>query len=573
MKANNSFCGITPKQAARQPRRTVRRRLSFSLVLALLASSAAPVAHAQEIDVQELTIEQVQKAFAAGTYTSEQLTKAFFDRISKYDPYYNTFIAMNPAALEQARAIDKRRAAGEKLGPLAGVPVVVKDSMDMAGLPTTGAWAVLSSAAGGVDLLPEHDAPVVGRLRAAGAILIGKANLDALSASSTNANTSWRGPVFNVVNRDFAPGASSSGSAAAIGANFAVVGLGEETGGSIQNPAGAQSVVAVKPTFGLVPNIGVQPASSSLQDVMGPFARTVRDVAIALDTIAGYTIEDPKTIASVGNIPAKGYAAGLSNTALHRAHIGLYGPGWGGQALSPETEALYESALAELKARGALVVKDPFSGSGFADLRNNRPPNTTTRVTLPYDFQAYLSHLGPSAPIHTLAEFRALPAKRGLEHASYLGEEGDLFGKGGSREPKPEDTVYIASLKDPTVPPDTSAYIAYREASLRKFREVMAANHLDALVFPQVPEEYPRIFSDQKINATTGPLFNIANLPGVVVPAGAYKDHVPFAIIFIGDLFSEGRLLGYAYDYEQATHHRMVPTLVTERYPMPAKTP
>lgn len=519
------------------------------------------------IAVEELTVEQIQRGFAEGIYTSEQLTQAFLDRIALHDPFYNIFIALNPAALDEARALDKRRAAGETLGPLAGVPAVVKDSMDMAGMATTSGWSVFSSVAGGVDIFPERDAPVVAKLRAAGAIIIGKVNLSALSKSGTDANTSFVGPVFNPANRNIAPGGSSAGSAAAVAANFAVIALGEETGGSIQNPAGAQSVVAVKPTFGLVANTGVQPACTSLQDVMGPFARTVRDTALALDAIAGHALDDPKTMAAVGRIPAGGYAAGLSKTALRGARIGLYGPGWG-PAMSDETQALYDRTAAALAARSAALVEDPFAGSGFADLRENRPANTTPRVTLVRDFQAYFDRLGPNPAIRSFDELRALPRKLGLGNAPYLGEGGDLVGKGGVLEPKPDETVYMETLKAPRIVPDVSAYISCRERLLDTFREVMARERLDALLFPQVLEKYPPIFSKGEIKAAVGWIFSVANLPGVVVPAGLYDGDVPFSVIFVGDLFTEEKLLGYAYDYEQATRLRVVPALATERHPL-----
>ena len=250
-----------------------------------------------ELDVVELTISDVQAGFAAGRFTSEALTLAFLARIEHYEPYYNAFTFMNPTALADARAIDIRRAAGEALGPLAGVPVVVKEAMDMVGFPSTGGWSGLNSATGGIDLFPERDAPVVARLKAAGAVILGRTNIPAFSHDGARANTSWDGPTFNAVDRSICPGASSSGTATAVSASFAVVGLAEETGGSIQNPGAAQSLVSVKPSFGLVPNTGVMPLAGSTRDVVGPHAKSVRDAALLLDVLAGYTPEDPKTVA------------------------------------------------------------------------------------------------------------------------------------------------------------------------------------------------------------------------------------------------------------------------------------
>ncbi|WP_174243249.1 amidase, partial [Beijerinckia sp. L45] len=259
-----------------------------------------------------MTVADVQAAFAAGALTSEALTQAYLDRIALYNSRYVAVITMNEDALADARAIDKRRAAGEALGPLAGVPVVVKDTMDMAGLPSTGGWRLLSARAGGTDLIPATDSPVVARMRAAGCIILGKTNVPVLSATGSHASDSWAGVGLNAVMPDRIPGGSSAGTATAVAGSMAVLGLAEETGGSIQNPASAQDLVGIKPTFALVPNAGVMPLAGSTRDVVGPIARCVRDAALTLDVLAGFSPEDPKTVAGIGHKPKGGYAADLS---------------------------------------------------------------------------------------------------------------------------------------------------------------------------------------------------------------------------------------------------------------------
>ncbi|WP_043353417.1 amidase, partial [Methylobacterium sp. B1] len=186
--------------------------------------------------LSEMTVADAQAAFARGV-TAEALTRAFLARIENYNPRYNAVIFLNPHAVEEARAIDRRRAAGEALGPLAGVPVVIKDTMDVAGLPTTAGWHFLCAKAGGVDLMPATDAPVVARMRAAGCVILGKTNVPVLSATGSHANDSWAGPTLNAMAPDLLPGGSSAGTATAVAASLAVLGLAEETGGSIQNPA------------------------------------------------------------------------------------------------------------------------------------------------------------------------------------------------------------------------------------------------------------------------------------------------------------------------------------------------
>ncbi|WP_063799980.1 amidase [Bradyrhizobium valentinum] len=501
--------------------------------------------------VLELSITDIQQAYAAKKYTAEELTRAFLDRIAQYEPSYNAFVTMNPSSLDDAKEIDRRLASGDKLGPLAGVPVVIKEAIDVAGLPSTAGWEKLSSRAGGVDLIPATDAPVVTRLRAAGAIILGKTNIPAFSDDGTRANTSWDGPTRNAVNPDLAPGGSSSGTATAVSASFAVIGLAEETGGSIQNPAAAQSLVSVKPTFGLVPNTGVAPLAGSTRDVVGPHAKTVRDAAIVLDMLAGYTPEDPKTIASFGNIPDGGYAAGLSETALKGKRIGLYGRGWRNEDLSDGTKKLYGRGISELEARGAIVLSDPFAGSGFADLAlpgvSYDPRGMESAA---YDLEQYLRRLGPNTATGSVAELVKLIGENPFEGDGYLAWYGGAL---------PE---LKASISDPTKVPDLSSFRALREKHLRIFNKVMEEKDLDALVFPQMTKPVPPLFSDESYSATTVSEINITGVPSVSVPAGIYKNGSPFSLIFIGRLWDEANLLAMAFDYEQATKHRIVPKLV-----------
>lgn len=506
-----------------------------------------------EIDVVELTISDVQAGFTAGRFTSEALTLAFLARIERYEPYYNAFTFMNPTALADARAIDIRRAAGEALGPLAGVPVVVKEAMDMVGFPSTGGWAGLNSATGGIDLFPDRDAPVVARLKAAGAVILGKTNIPAFSHDGARANSSWDGPTFNAVDRSICPGASSSGTATAVSASFAVVGLAEETGGSIQNPGAAQSLVSVKPSFGLIPNTGVMPLAGSTRDVVGPHARTVRDAALLLDVLAGYTPEDPKTVAGIGKLPKGGYAAGLDSASFAGARVGLYGAGWRTKPISAETQALYDTAIATIAGLGAEAIADPFAGTGFADLALNMEFDDRGLESIVYDLEMFLRRLGPSAAATSFAALKGLLSEDPFASDKLLG----IHAK------KP---VLAKSLIDATVPPDLSEFLAAREAYLAIFDKVMAHKQLDVLVFPQMSEALPGIFSEATYPATTVSEINIAGLPGVTVPAGQYGNGAPFALILVGPLWSEAKLLGYAQAYEQASRKRIVPQLVAEPY-------
>ncbi|MGI4858709.1 MAG: amidase, partial [Janthinobacterium lividum] len=457
------------------------------------------------IDVLELTVERIQAAFAAGTLSAAALCEAYLARIARINPRYNAIIFPNPAALDDARAIDRRRAAGETLGPLAGVPVVVKDTMDMVGFPTTGGWSLLYSKTGGVDLLPATDSPVVARMRAAGCVILGKTNVPVLSATGSHANDSWAGPTLNAVDPAFMPGGSSAGTATAVAASLAVLGLAEETGGSIQNPASAQALVGIKPTFALVPNAGVMPLAGSTRDVVGPIARCVRDAALTLDLLAGYSPEDAKTVAGVGMRPRGGYAAGLRTDALQGRRLGLYGPGWRNRALSAETTELYQRAQREMTERGAVLLDDPFAGSGFAELGRPAPGSdhfdARGMETLPYDMQKYLERLGPDASVKSWRDFVAATRAE------------DPFAPAGVLTYMSSLPDFATCLADPAAPPASAAFFALREQYLEIFADVMARHALDALVFPQLRDALPPRDGTETLHETTVCEINIAGLP------------------------------------------------------------
>lgn len=504
------------------------------------------------IDLTELTVERVQAGFASGAFTSETLTKAYLKRIEEFNPSYNAIVFFNEKAVEEARAIDARRAAGEKLGPLAGVPVVVKEAMDMKGFPTTGGWSLLYSKTGGVDLLPETDSPVVARMRQADTVILGKTNIPILSHTGAHANGSWAGSTYNSAGREFLPGGSSAGTATAVGANFCVLGLAEETAGSIQNPASAQGLVGIKPTFGLVPNAGVMPLAS-LRDVVGPIARCVRDAALTLDVLAGFSMEDPKTNASVGRRPKGGYASKLDKGALAGKRIGLYGPGWRNSTFGEETISLYARAQEELKKLGATFVNDPFAGSGLRELRKPIMPGAEFDArgmeSIPYDIEKYLQRMGANVALKTFADFAKATEKEGA------------FGPNGVLSYMPHSPEFVEVMKNPSNPPDMASFIALRETYLDIFNSVFDKHKLDAVIYPQMRGPLGPLHGDEVIDAMVVSEINIAGLPAVTVPAGFYASGAPFNLVIVAPQWSEADILALAYAYEQGTTHRKAPEL------------
>lgn len=535
---------ITPnanRDRRRHPTRVVRVGCLLAIVAGLLGvgASARPTAAP---DVVELTAVQVHEDLLAGRYTVTELTQAFLDRIARYEDHYNAFISMNPEVLRIAAALDAELATTGPRGPLHGVPVVIKDNLDYGGLVTTAGFEGFSAAAGGVDMVPGDDAVAVERLREAGAIILGKTNMPDFAGHGTRTRSSVAGETLNPYAPDRVPGGSSGGTATAVNASFAVLGLGTETGGSIQNPAAAQALVGVKPTFGLVPLEGVVPMDATYRDVVGPLARTVRDAALALDVIAGPSPEDFASYAGAEHIPEQGFAAGLTTTALAGKRFGLVGPGWRDSflPLAPATSALYAEAVRAVEAEGAQVVEDPFAESGWVELYEASPRAPSGS----HDMAVYLQGLGRSAAFNSVEEWEALAGR-------------DF--RGGRRRPP------VA----PTATEEGDAFQAWRREMRELFRTVMEEHDLDGLFFPQAGEPIRPLIEDPERpeyrpnNHAELPsnIINDIGLPTVTVPFAYYEDGTPFVLAFIGDLWTDAALLAYAYDLEQATTARVAPQL------------
>lgn len=496
------------------------------------------------IDVVELTTKQIQAAYAAGEYTAVELTQAFLDRIELHEGHYNAMISMNSDALATAAALDQEYASGRLRSPLHGVPIVIKDNLDYRGLVTTAGYSGFSAATGGVDMIPSDDAAAVERLRDAGAIVLGKTNLPDFAGDGTRTKSSVAGVTLNAYDVTRAPGGSSGGTATAVNASFAVLGLGTETGGSIQNPAAAQALVGVKPTFGLVPLEGVVPISGTYLDVVGPMAKTVYDAAVTLDVLAGPSQEDLATYASVGHMPKGGYAAQLSTSALQGKRFGLVGSGWREQwlPLARETEVLYEQAIAQLRAQGAQAVMDPFMNSEFVQLYGERPRVPSVGS---HDMLVYLQGLGDGAAFNSIEEWEALTGQ-------------DFRGRRDRQPPT-----------RPSATEEGDSYQAWRREIRGLFRAVLEIYNLDGLFFPQggapirdlVEDPERPDFSPNNHPELPSNIINELGVPVVTVPFAYYDDGTPFVLALIGDMWAEADLLAYAYDFEQATTARIPPKL------------
>jgi Asp-tRNA(Asn)/Glu-tRNA(Gln) amidotransferase A subunit family amidase len=517
------------------------------------ASAQSVPGPAVDIDLVELTVEDVQAGYASGRFTAVELTRAFLARIARYEERYNAFISMNPSAIDIAEALDAEYRSSGPRGPLHGVPVVIKDNIDYHGLVTTAGWEGFSSAKGGIDMIPDDDAAVVTRLRDAGAIILGKTNLPDFAGDGTRTRSSVAGRTLNPYHIGRTPGGSSGGTATAVNASFAVLGLGTETGGSIQNPASAQGLVSIKPTFGLVPVEGVVPLNATYLDVVGPLARTVRDAAVTLDVLAGPTPEDLATYASVDHLPAAGYAADLDRASIAGKRFGLLGPGWRTEwlPLDPATERHYRDAVRTAVGLGAEVVEDPFHGTGFVALYEARPSVPSART---HDMLLYLQGLGDGAAFHSVEEWEALtgrPFRRDL------------------RQDEPEERADTGEPTRPSATEEGDAYQAWRQQLRALFRSVLETHALDGLLFPQAAAPGPALIEDparpdfEPNNWPEIPsnVVNDLGVPVITLPYAYYGDGTPFVLAVIGDMWTEAELLGYPHELERATRARRAPVL------------
>jgi amidase len=504
--------------------------------------AAAVVAPAPELE--EVTIAELQARMTAGAETARSLVAKYRARIAALDgagPALRAVIELDPDADAQAERLDRERAAGALRGPLHGIPVLVKDNIDTGDrmATTAGSLALAGSRA-------LRDAPIVARLREAGAIILGKANLSEwANIRGRTSSSGWSaigGQCRNPYALDRSPSGSSSGSAVAAAASLCAAAVGTETDGSIISPASLCGLVGVKPTIGLVSRTGIVPIAAS-QDTAGPMARTVADAAALLTALAGPDPADAATIEPHPRRPpaADDYTRYLDAGALAGARLGV--PRAGFLGVNRHVDALMTAALDRLRALGAVLV-DP------ADLVP--PPEldaaelTVLLTELKAQLAAYLATRGPEVKVRTLADVIAWNRAHADRELALFGQE--LF----------EEAEATRGLDDP-------AYREARATCLRLARgelldKVMTEHRLDAFVAPShIPAWLiDHLHGDLNRPPYAPPLAAIAGYPHVTVPAGAVRG-LPVGLSFFGAPYREGALLGYAYAFEQATHHRQPP--------------
>ena len=546
-------------------RRAFRAAILCSLLFTVLASRTHPLrvdaqqaAPAAAFELDEVTIAQLQEAMTSGRYTARRLVELYTARIEAIDrggPTLRSVIELNPDALSIADALDAERRARGVRGPLHGIPVLLKDNIDTGDrmMTTAGSLALQGSTAA-------RDAFVAGRLRAAGAVILGKTNLSEwANFRSTKSTSGWSGRGGQVKNPyvlDRNPCGSSSGTGAAIAANLAAVGVGTETDGSIVCPSGVSALVGIKPTVGLVSRSGIIPISHT-QDTAGPMTRTVADAAILLGAMTGVDERDPATARSAGRA-AEDYRAALKADGLKGARIGVARKRYFGY--SAATDRLIDAALADMKAAGAVVV-DP------ADIPTAARLEDCEFEILLYEFKAglnaYFADLKPSAPVRSLTELIAFNTREKEREMPFFGQE----------------ILVMAEKKGPLTAPAYRKALATCRTRARTagIDAVMTRLRLDALVAPTGSPAWPidLVNGDHFLGASSTPAA-VAGYPSVTVPAG-FAFGLPVGVSFIGRAWSEAKLIQFAYAYEQATRHRkppqFLPTVTIDARPPTASRP
>ncbi|MBX7197749.1 MAG: amidase [Rhodospirillaceae bacterium] len=520
-----------------------RRSYKHLLLAGFALALAQGPAHAAALQFDDASVAELQAAMKAGTLTSEKLVQLCIARIEAYDkqgPKLHAVMALNPKALEEARALDAELKAKGPRSPVHGIPVILKDNYDTVAMPTTGGSVLLEGS------IPPKDAFLVKKLRDAGAIILAKVNLSEFAAGGTM--SSLGGQSLNPHDLTRSPSGSSGGTGVGIAAGYAPLGMGTDTGGSIRGPAAANGVVALKPTHGLLSRAGIIPLALSF-DTGGPFGRNVSDIAGMLSVMTGVDPADDATKKQEGKVE-KDYAKFLKADALKGTRIGVLRDFMGADA---DVDWVINAALDQMKKAGATLVDVRYPKwllEGRAEFY------TAVRwPEFPVQFNQYLATLGPKYP-KTLNE---------------MIERAEKFTEARPDGARPNTTRWTLFKQEAASGSMTDyKYTSVKEHVIPAIRQVvdgvMAANKLDAMVYPTSGGKTPLIAGTLERNARPGAgggggtnMANFTGYPDLIVPAGFTGDALPVGISFVAGAFSEGKLISYGYSFEQATHARHRP--------------
>ena len=502
-----------------------------ALVLVCAAGLEVSAQAAARFDVTETTIARTQQAIREHQVTCRQVIEQYLERIQRYDQstHLNSLVLVNPNALSEADRFDAEFKRTQTVGGLQCIGIIVKDNYDTKDLQTTGGSLAMKW------FVPATDAFMVQKIRAAGAIILGKSNMAEWAFSPYETVSSIAGITRNPYNLEFVPAGSSGGTAAAVAANLGAVGLGTDTGNSIRGPSSHNALVGIRPTLGLTSRDGIIPLFLGA-DVGGPIVRTVEDAAALLDVVAGFDPLDPITGNSEGRIP-KSYKAFLDRRGLKGARIGVFRLYVDAPTGDPQIKALTEQAILDLKAQGAQIV-DPFLIPDFEALTKN-----IFCGDFQSDLNEYLAKHGQGATYQSEAQI--------IESGLYLPYiEGRLKSTAAAKP---------GSAEDRTVCPDVyhnDKKIAFRNA----IRAAMTRSKVQAIIYPTWSNSPRRIGDDKSPAGDNSQILSPqTGFPAITVPMGYTHGDLPAGLTFLGNSFDEATLIKFAYAYEQATRHRHPP--------------
>lgn len=506
-------------------------RWACVLLLSLVATSRVEGQTSHPFEVVEASIADIHAAMAAGELTARELVQLYLDRIEAYDkqgPAINAIITINPNALARAEELDRAYVESGFVGPLHGIPVIVKDNYDTHDLQTTAGSLSLAGS------LPPDDAFQVRRIREAGAIVLAKSNMAEFAFTPyETVGSMLPGYTRNPYALNRVTAGSSGGTAAAVAASMGAVGLGTDTGNSIRGPSSHQALVGIRSTMGLTSRDGIIPLYYD-KDIGGPMARTVADAVAVLDVIAGYDPADPVTEAARDH-KADRYADYLDATALRGKRIGVMRQWSNREGADAEVLQRFEEALEAMRRAGATIV-DPVT---IPDMDEIRSAGLWCR-RFKFDINNYLASLGPDAPVKSLDEIVR------------------------SRRTHPSIRPRLEFFQQVEDPPDKDEScqrsLPNRERLRAAVRQQLSAHRLDAMVYPTWSNP-PRLIGD--LNTPHGDnsqdLAPGTGFPAITVPMGYVRGNLPVGLQLFGDAWSEPTLIAIAYSYEQATRHRKPP--------------
>jgi amidase len=551
--AKNMFRKDSPSRSAASRRSFLQTALGTSAAAALypalsagreIISSPAPAAaDVKPFELDEITIPELQDGMKSGKFTARSLVEKYRGRIEEIDkrgPAVNAIIELNPDALPIADALDRERKAKGQRGPLHGVPVLIKDNIATADrmMTTAGSLALVGSK-------PAKDSFVAQKLRAAGAVILGKTNLSEwANIRSSHSVSGWSGRgglTKNPYALDRNACGSSSGTGAGISANLAAAGIGTETDGSIVCPSSANGLVGIKPTVGLVSRGGIIPISHS-QDGAGPMCRTVRDAAILLGALTGVDPDDEATGASAGKSQTN-YSQYCDPSGLKGARIGVARKYFG---FNDAVDALMQQSLSVMKAQGATLV-DPADITTFGKFDDSEL--LVFMYELKADLNAYLARLGPGAPVRTLQDIIEFNERNRQKEMPYFGQ--DLFVKAQEKGPLTEKEYVDALAKN------------HQLARVEGIDGLMDKYKLDAVVAPTGgPAWLTDLINGDHSAGGSSNAAAVAGYPNINVTAG-FISGLPVGISFFGRGWSEPTLIKLAYSFEQATKARQSPRFLS----------